>query len=135
MGFPGNVFFTATYTLEGNTLRLELAGLPDRRTPISLVQHQYFNLGTGFDVLDHHLTINGSARSEVDGHLIPTGAILPVVIGAGFSGHGFKFTPGIGQVLADLATGVRPEVPGVDLGAFALARFGAGVVAPEPVEV
>jgi len=78
MGFPGNVFFTATYTLEGNTLRLELAGLPDRRTPISLVQHQYFNLGTGFDVLDHHLTINGSARSEVDGHLIPTGAILPV---------------------------------------------------------
>ena len=61
--------------------------------------------------------------------------IGPVVIGAGFSGHGFKFTPGIGQVLADLATGVRPEVPGVDLGAFALARFGAGVVAPEPVEV
>jgi aldose 1-epimerase len=78
MGFPGNVFFTATYTLSGNTLSLELAGLPDRRTPISVVQHQYFNLGTGFDVLDHQLTINASARSEVDGHLIPTGAILPV---------------------------------------------------------
>lgn len=59
----------------------------------------------------------------------------PVVIGAGFSGHGFKFTPGIGQVLADLATDVRPEVPGVDLGAFALARFTADAPAPEAVEV
>ncbi|WP_427175197.1 FAD-dependent oxidoreductase [Arthrobacter sp. 92] len=29
----------------------------------------------------------------------------PVVIGAGFSGHGFKFTPAIGRILADLATG------------------------------
>lgn len=28
----------------------------------------------------------------------------PVVVGAGFSGHGFKFTPTIGRILADLAT-------------------------------
>lgn len=34
--------------------------------------------------------------------------IGPVVIGAGFSGHGFKFTPVIGRMLADLATGTRP---------------------------
>jgi aldose 1-epimerase len=81
MGFPGNVEFTATYRLEGNRLRLEFTGQPDRRTPISLVQHQYFNLGTGPDVLDHHLTINASARSEVDADLIPTGAILPVAGG------------------------------------------------------
>lgn len=33
--------------------------------------------------------------------------IGPVVIGAGFSGHGFKFTPVIGRILADLATGTR----------------------------
>ncbi|MFI2754381.1 FAD-dependent oxidoreductase [Cellulomonas sp. P22] len=52
----------------------------------------------------------------------------PVVVGGGFSGHGFKFTPGIGQVLAALATGAGPNVPGVDLGAFSLARF-----AVEPV--
>ena len=32
----------------------------------------------------------------------------PVVIGAGFSGHGFKFTPVVGRILADLATGTRP---------------------------
>ncbi|CAI3804972.1 FAD-dependent oxidoreductase [Pseudarthrobacter sp. MM222] len=34
--------------------------------------------------------------------------IGPVVIGAGFSGHGFKFTPVMGRILADLATGEGP---------------------------
>ena len=34
--------------------------------------------------------------------------IGPLVIGAGFSGHGFKFTPVVGRILADLATGTRP---------------------------
>jgi len=77
-GFPGNVQFTANYRLHGNRLKLELTAKPDRRTPIAVVQHQYFNLGTGDDVLDHHLTINASARSEVGADLIPTGAILPV---------------------------------------------------------
>ncbi|WP_104090012.1 FAD-dependent oxidoreductase [Arthrobacter sp. GMC3] len=30
----------------------------------------------------------------------------PVVVGAGFSGHGFKFAPAIGRILADLADGL-----------------------------
>ena len=38
--------------------------------------------------------------------------IGPVVIGAGFSGHGFKFTPVVGRILADLATGTR-EAPAI----------------------
>lgn len=29
----------------------------------------------------------------------------PIVVGAGFSGHGFKFTPVVGRILADLADG------------------------------
>jgi sarcosine oxidase len=34
----------------------------------------------------------------------------PIVIGAGFSGHGFKHGPAVGKALADLATaGVRPD--------------------------
>ncbi|WP_370454076.1 FAD-dependent oxidoreductase [Frondihabitans sp. PhB188] len=41
----------------------------------------------------------------------------PVTVGAGFSGHGFKFTPTVGRILADLATaGDRPP------SRFALAR-------------
>jgi sarcosine oxidase len=34
----------------------------------------------------------------------------PLVVAAGFSGHGFKFTPLIGRLLADLALG-RPGPP------------------------
>lgn len=34
-------------------------------------------------------------------------AVGPVIVGAGFSGHGFKFTPTVGRILADLADGVR----------------------------
>ena len=77
MGFPGNVNFAATYTLRGNRLRLELSATTDRPTPISLVQHQYFNLGTSETVLDHLVQINSSAYTEVGPDLCPTGAILP----------------------------------------------------------
>ncbi len=46
-----------------------------------------------------------------------------VTIGAGFSGHGFKFGPVLGEILADLATG-RP--PAFDLGLFRAGRFTPG---------
>ena len=71
MGFPGNVTFSALYTLEGSKLKLELRATTDQRTPINLVQHQYFNLGTGPDVLDHRYQVNSGAYTEVDSDLIP----------------------------------------------------------------
>ncbi|ODT72771.1 MAG: galactose mutarotase [Pelagibacterium sp. SCN 63-23] len=77
MGYPGNVNFAATYTLNGNRLRLELSATTDRPTPISLVQHQYFNLGTTENVLDHIIQVNSSAYTELGEDLAPTGAILP----------------------------------------------------------
>lgn len=43
--------------------------------------------------------------------------IGPVTVGAGFSGHGFKFTPAVGRILADLATDAAPPPA-----KFALAR-------------
>jgi sarcosine oxidase len=45
--------------------------------------------------------------------------IGPLVIGSPCSGHGFKFAPLIGRILADLATGAEPPVP---LGRFAWDR-------------
>lgn len=77
MGYPGNVNFAATYRLSGNKLRLELEATTDRATPISLVQHQYFNLGTTSDVLDHTIQVNSSAYTELGADLCPSGAILP----------------------------------------------------------
>lgn len=43
-----------------------------------------------------------------------------VVIGAGFSGHGFKFAPVVGEVLAALALG---ETPPIGLETFSVDRF------------
>ena len=43
-----------------------------------------------------------------------------VVVGCGTSGHGFKFGPLLGVLLADLAEGVTPEV---DLRRFAIDRI------------
>ncbi len=43
-----------------------------------------------------------------------------VTVAAGFSGHGFKFVPVIGEVVADLATG---QAPSLDLTLFDPGRF------------
>lgn len=45
-----------------------------------------------------------------------------VVIACGFSGHGFKFVPVVGEVLADLAMNGRTDLPAEFLG---MARFGS----------
>jgi sarcosine oxidase len=45
-----------------------------------------------------------------------------VVLACGFSGHGFKFTPVLGEVLADLATG---NAPPYDVAMFDPRRFAA----------
>lgn len=78
-GYPGAIRFEAVYTLKGNRLRLDVSGLPDRPTPISLVQHQYFNLGMTETVFDHlvHLP-DAVARTVAGPDLIQTGAIVPV---------------------------------------------------------
>jgi monomeric sarcosine oxidase len=46
-----------------------------------------------------------------------------IVIASGFSGHGFKFGPLIGELLAALALDTEPALP---LDRFALARFNTG---------
>jgi sarcosine oxidase len=51
----------------------------------------------------------------VDEHFV-LDAAGPIVVGAGFSGHGFKFVPTVGRILADLVEGVGrpPAVFGLD---------------------
>ena len=50
-----------------------------------------------------------------------------VVFAAGFSGHGFKFCPVIGEVLADLALNGATALP---IGFLGLSRFGSGGDSP-----
>jgi glycine/D-amino acid oxidase-like deaminating enzyme len=53
--------------------------------------------------------------------VISTSTKIPgLVIGTGFSGHGFGLAPGAGEVLADLAMGRTPDI---DVTPFRLSRF------------
>ena len=49
--------------------------------------------------------------------------ISGLVVGYGFSGHGFKLSPAVGRVLAQEALGLMPDI---SLAPYALERFAAG---------
>lgn len=78
MGYPGAVDFDVRMSLDGARLRLEMSGRPDRPTPINLAQHNYYNLGRGAQILDHHLQIAAGRYTPVDEVQIPTGEIASV---------------------------------------------------------
>ncbi|KAL2242942.1 aldose 1-epimerase [Sesamum indicum] len=89
-GYPGDVSFTATYTLTSKTtMRLDMEGVPENKpTPISLAQHTYWNLA-GHDsgsILDHTIQIWANHITPVDQNTVPTGEIMPV------KGTPFDFT-------------------------------------------
>lgn len=46
----------------------------------------------------------------------------PIVVGAGFSGHGFKFAPAVGEVLAKLALGSAQAAPQFSLASARILR-------------
>ena len=81
LGLPGNVEVSITYTLtEDNALRLVYHGTSDKRTPMNLTNHSYFNLsgqGSG-TILDHQVAIYASRYTEVGPGAIPTGNLIDV---------------------------------------------------------
>ncbi|XP_027924527.1 aldose 1-epimerase isoform X2 [Vigna unguiculata] len=89
-GYPGDITFTATYTLTSNTtLRLDMEGIPkDKPTIVNLAQHTYWNLAghNSGNVLDHSIQIWANHLTPVDENTVPTGEIKPV------KGTPFDFT-------------------------------------------
>jgi len=56
---------------------------------------------------DDFVEISCTYTTTADSNFV-VDSVGPVSVGAGFSGHGFKFTPAIGRVLADLVDGAAP---------------------------
>jgi aldose 1-epimerase len=77
-GYPGDVDFAVTYRLEGPRLICEMEGRPDRRTPINLAHHAYFNAGGGGTVSDHVLLVQADEYTPLGPDQIPLGTIEPV---------------------------------------------------------
>ena len=79
-GFPGRLAARATYTLEPDALRLDLAATTDKPTPVNLSAHPYFNLAGAhaLDICDHRLQVAASYVLPTDAGQIPTGERLAV---------------------------------------------------------
>lgn len=71
-GFPGNLKMTVTYSLTKNALRVLFEGETDAPTVFAPTLHPYFVYGE-----TPSICINANYHLDVDGALIPTGALLP----------------------------------------------------------
>jgi len=79
-GYPGALTATATYTVRDGMLEITYRATGDARTPISMTQHAYFDLGgeAHGTVLDHRLMVRAHAFTPVDDALVPTGEVRDV---------------------------------------------------------
>lgn len=80
-GYPGNLDVKVTYRMtEEDGLHIAYEAQTDRRTPVNLTNHAYFNLnGEGSGLINAHLLqIEASRFTPVDEALIPTGELRPV---------------------------------------------------------
>ena len=101
-GYPGNLRVQVTYLLDAaGRLSIGYKAVTDKKTPVSLSNHSYFNL-TAFEtpVIDDHLLRVFAARyTEKNGSNLPSGRIVPV------AGTPLDFsTPRrIGEMIGELA--------------------------------
>jgi aldose 1-epimerase len=75
-GYPGTLVAQSRYSVSGNTLTYELLATVDKASPVNLLNHAYWNLGDGGDVLDHFYQFDAEFYTPADSvELMLTGAI------------------------------------------------------------
>ena len=80
-GYPGNLDFTITYTLnENNGLVLDYHATTDKATHVNICSHGFFNLAgcEDTDITGHTMMINAREFTPVNDVQIPTGEFLSV---------------------------------------------------------
>ncbi len=80
-GFPGNLEITMVYSVsENNEIRMSYRATTDKKTPVNLTNHAFFNLnGIGSGTINNHtLLINAQKYLPVDATLIPLGSLESV---------------------------------------------------------
>lgn len=103
-GFPGRAEITLRVVLEDMAVEYRLEAHVDRPTPISLAQHNYFNLGGGHDTIwDHRLQVDATGYLELDETHVPNGTICAL--------DGTRYDLRRGDALGDL----DPEAQGTDI--------------------
>ncbi|MCI5110548.1 MAG: galactose mutarotase [Marivita sp.] len=73
-GYPAAVDLRMTVTLGRDSLTYQIEARPDRPTPLSLAQHNYYCLGEG----GLSLHVNAAGCLELDVAQVPTGNVLPL---------------------------------------------------------
>lgn len=99
-GFPGNCTVTVTYTLtDDDALEIEYTAVTDKKTPVNLTNHAFFNLNGNIDsnVRDTYLMIDADSILSTGDDLIPDGTYRPVE-GTAFD---FRKAKPIGQDMHD----------------------------------
>lgn len=74
-GFPGRVAFRIGVSLGENAVIYSMRATADRPSPVSLAQHNYFNLAGGGDIWTHLLNSPAGRYLPLDGAGIPTGSV------------------------------------------------------------
>jgi aldose 1-epimerase len=136
-GFPGELTAAATYTVDGDRVRLDLEASTTATTVVNLTNHAYVHLGHAGDVRDLELRLHAGRYLPVDETAIPTSGPTEVTGTAfdlrdggvlrthrqGLIDHCYVLdAPGLGgpqAVLRDPATGwaleLSTDAPGVQV--------------------
>ncbi len=90
-GFPGNITLTVTYQLtDQNELFIGYHASTDRKTPVNITNHAYFNLSGDETIWDHQLKIESDRMLESNDNFIPTGTYIDIKNNPGFDFREFK---------------------------------------------